>query len=191
MLTGTRSPSLSAGYNYGVKLRITPTGLSPASSAASLAARHVPARQRPLSHPGTQRPLSGPMGDRGTLQNQQGRDRALPCKVRARRPPGTLRGVHAGHPRAPVRQPLRQRPQQRRQRGPAGHAHQLNYGVKLRITPTGLSPASSAASLAARHVPARQRPLSHPGTQRPLSGPMGDRGTLQNQQGDEGRGCVD
>ena len=29
---------MAAGYHYGVKLRITPTGLSPASAAASLAA---------------------------------------------------------------------------------------------------------------------------------------------------------
>ena len=29
---------MAAGYHYGVKLRITPTGLSPASTAASLAA---------------------------------------------------------------------------------------------------------------------------------------------------------
>ena len=34
---------MAAGYHYGVKLRITPTGLSPASAAASLAALPRPA----------------------------------------------------------------------------------------------------------------------------------------------------
>ena len=34
---------MAAGYHYGVKLRITPTGLSPASAAASLAALPPPA----------------------------------------------------------------------------------------------------------------------------------------------------
>ena len=33
---------MAAGYHYGVKLRITPTGLSPASAAASLAALPPP-----------------------------------------------------------------------------------------------------------------------------------------------------
>ena len=34
----TGSPRVPAGYHYGAKLRIAPTGLSPASTAASLAA---------------------------------------------------------------------------------------------------------------------------------------------------------
>ena len=36
----TGSPRVPAGYHYGVKLRITPAGLSPASATASLAAPH-------------------------------------------------------------------------------------------------------------------------------------------------------
>ena len=39
----SESPRMAAGYHYGVKLRITPTGLSPASAAASLAALPRPA----------------------------------------------------------------------------------------------------------------------------------------------------
>ena len=37
----TGSPHVPAGYNYGVKLRITPAGLSPARTTASLAAPPV------------------------------------------------------------------------------------------------------------------------------------------------------
>ena len=40
---------MAAGYHYGVKLRITPTGLSPASAAASLAALPRPALPGVLS----------------------------------------------------------------------------------------------------------------------------------------------
>ena len=51
---------MAAGYHYGVKLRITPTGLSPASAAASLAALPPPALPGFLGNTGPSATPTGP-----------------------------------------------------------------------------------------------------------------------------------
>ena len=71
---------MAAGYHYGVKLRITPTGLSPASAAASLAALPPPALPGFL---GTTGPSATPTGpacpSRGSGSRVPRHRRGFPC----------------------------------------------------------------------------------------------------------------
>lgn len=62
------SPRASAGYDYGAKLRIAPAGLSPASTAASLAAPPPALLQASFG------------GNRPDPRNRLIRDRSRPCR---------------------------------------------------------------------------------------------------------------
>ena len=76
----SESPRMAAGYHYGVKLRITPTGLSPASAAASLAALPPPALPGFLSTMGLSATPTGPAcPSRASGWRVPRRRRGFPC----------------------------------------------------------------------------------------------------------------
>ena len=82
---------MAAGYHYGVKLRITPTGLSPASAAASLAALPRPALPGVVSRTGLSATPTGPAcPSRGSGWFVPRHRRGFPCCAH---PPSCMRAA--------------------------------------------------------------------------------------------------
>ena len=171
------SPRAPAGYHYEAKLRIASAGLSPASTAASLAALWIP---RPsglslLYYPGL--PPSAYAGSPDACTSQFLPHRYWPSG-RGNKPLATpvtpLQSASCGGSFRRLVRSLSLRPswllapwadQTREAQCPPGHPGLLHpgfqvagsprtpagydYEAKLRISSAGLSPASTAASLAA------------------------------------------
>ena len=172
------SPHVPAGYHYGTKLRIVPAGLAPASTSASLAAppsglalldcpglppaasagSPVPASQFFCTGTGHRVEATNPWhsdtplepASCGRLLRRLVRSLSLrpSCLLASRA--GQTWGNLPGHPRLLL--PGLQATGSPRM--PAGS----HYDAKLRIASAGLSPASTAASLAA--LPPRTAPIA-------------------------------
>ena len=166
------SPRAPAGYNYGAKLRIAPAGLSPASTTASLAAPSsselsllccpgLPSSLRRVTRcvlfsvPSASALAIGSSGDPWHHHHPANQLHAGThfdaSSVRFRygppacSPPALTGPAGLYVPASPLGLLLPGFQVTRSPRMPAGY----NYDAKLRIASAGLSPASTAASLAA------------------------------------------